>query len=98
MSPGDRTTFVLRPARRKALLYLLLSLPFTGAGVAMIVSEEGIEAWFAAVFFGLCSAVFAVQLMPAACYLRLTPDGFIICTLFRKWPLIRWNGVSEFRV
>ena len=36
--------------------------------------------------------------MPSASYLSLTTEGFIVSALFRKWPLIRWEDVSEFRV
>jgi hypothetical protein len=64
----------------------------------VIVSGEGIMGWFVALFFGVCSAAFAVHLWPGASYLQLSPEGFVACSLFRRQPLIRWDSVSEFRV
>jgi hypothetical protein len=28
----------------------------------------------------------------------MSPEGFVVCSLFRKWPLVGWQDVSEFRV
>src|SRR2546427_2274915 len=87
----------LRPSKWKIVLQLAASLAFTVAGVWMMAGH-GRLAWFPALFFGLCSAVFAIQLWPGASYLELLPEGFVACTLFRRWPLVRWDSVSEFRV
>jgi hypothetical protein len=89
---------VLRPARKWGFLRLALGLLFTAGGLGMIRDEQGAAGWFCALFFGLCSLVFAVQLWPGGSYLRLSPDGFEVRLLLRRWPLVRWERVSEFRV
>jgi hypothetical protein len=83
---------------RKLTVYLLLCVALTGMDVFVIVTDGGIVGWFGLVFFGLGSLVFAVQFMPSASYLSLTAEGFVVSALFRKWPLIRWEDVSAFRV
>jgi len=88
----------LRPARTKTAFLLTVSLAFTAIGVVMVNSGEGIPGWFVALFFGVCSVAFAIQLCPGASYLQLFPDGFVVCSLFRRHALIRWDSVSEFRV
>jgi hypothetical protein len=96
MPDSEQRSLLLRPSMRKLTLYLLLCVALTGMDVFVIVTDGGIVGWFGLVFFG--SLVFAVQFMPSASYLSLTAEGFIVSALFRKWPLIRWEDVSEFRV
>jgi hypothetical protein len=91
-------TLMLWPSKRKTLLYLLLCLALTVMAAFMIATGGGAMGWVGLILFGLGALTLVVQLMPGASYLNLTPDGFIICSLFRKWPLIRWAEVSEFRV
>jgi hypothetical protein len=98
MSSSAQETVVLRPSKLKFIGFLTGSLVLTGGGIGMIASGEGISGWFCAIFFALCSAVFVVLLLPGASYLRLTPEGFVVCSLYRVWPLIAWSGVSVFRV
>jgi hypothetical protein len=93
-----RETLRLPPSRTKTLFLLAVSLAFTAIGAAMILSGGGIANWFCGVFFGVCSTAFTIQLWPGASYLLLLPDGFVVCLLFRRRPLIRWDSVSEFRV
>jgi hypothetical protein len=54
--------------------------------------------WLCIGFFGLGVVVFALQFFPSASYLRMTRDGFVCCSLFRKSPLIAWRDVSSIRV
>jgi hypothetical protein len=42
-------------------------------------------------------AVFALQLLPNSSYLRIGPEGFTVCTLFRAHSC-RWNDVGAFKV
>ena len=98
MAISPQQSLLLRPARWKLLVMLAVSLAFTTIGALMIRDNQGIKAWLSASFFGLCSTVFAIQLFPRASYLHLRPDGFVACTLFRRWPLVRWDSVSEFQV
>jgi len=76
---------------------LLICLVFTVVGVFMILEGEGLTAWFVASFFGLGLVVTVAQFWPAASYLKLTPKGFVCCTLFRNWSA-SWESVSEFYV
>ena len=63
----------------------------------MILEGEGLTAWFVASFFGLGLVVTVAQFWPAASDLKLTPKGFVCCTLFRQWSA-GWESVSEFYV
>jgi hypothetical protein len=47
--------------------------------------------------FGLGVAAFTLQLLPNSTYLRLGPDGFTVCTLFRAHSC-RWSDVEPFEV
>jgi hypothetical protein len=89
---GER---VLRPSRGKQAAFLALSLGFTAGGGWMIArgAEHG---WFVLGFFGLCSFVFVLQLLPNASWLRLTDEGFVVRSLFRTGKLVRWRDVARF--
>lgn len=87
---------VLRPSRRKWLLMLMASGLFVAGGWWMILDGSW-WGWFAAVFFGLGVIVSAAALVPGSAYLRLTPDGFTVCSLFRSCTC-RWNDVERFQV
>ncbi len=65
------------------LLMLLGSLAFVGAGFLML-SDSPITGCLSIIFFGLCAVVFAVSLLPNSSYLRLTPEGFTVCSMFRS--------------
>ncbi|HTM51614.1 MAG TPA: hypothetical protein VL285_23125 [Bryobacteraceae bacterium] len=88
----------MRPARKRGFPGLALALLFTAGGVLMIRDKQGGAGWFCALFFGLCSLVFALQLWPGASYLRISTEGFEMRVLLRRRPLVRWDRVSEFRV
>jgi hypothetical protein len=96
MIPKAGTPFVLRPRTGKTILLLLVSVIFTATGALMSLSKEGLAFWLVIGFFGLCSIVFGVMLLPGASFLRLEPDGFIVRSLYRQWPLTRWADVSKF--
>jgi len=97
METSPKGILILYPSRLKNVLTLLLSLGFTAGGVWMIADREG-SGWYVALFFGLCSAVFAAQLAPNASYLKLSPQGLQWSTLFRRWALIPWEEIGEFGV
>jgi len=82
----------------KVIVRLLASLAFVAVGFVTISSGGKVITWLSVGFFALCAAVFALQLMPGASYLRITDEGFVFCSLFRKSPLILWREVSDFRV
>jgi hypothetical protein len=87
---------VLRSSRRKMLLMLLGSLAFVGAGFWML-SEHPVSGYTSIIFFGVCALAFCVNLLPNSSYLRLTPDGFTICSTFRSRS-IKWRDVGPFGV
>ena len=60
----------------------------------MAQSGETMGYWSAA-FFGVCLLVFLIQLHPRSAYLRLEPDSFTFCSLFRKHS-VPWTDVAEF--
>jgi hypothetical protein len=91
------SNLILRPSMRNVWKLLLISLGFTVIGVWMIVEGEGIAAWFVASFFGLGLVVALAQFWPAASYLKLTPKGFVCCTLFRRWSA-EWGSVGVFGI
>jgi hypothetical protein len=86
----------LRPSKAKATVLFLGSAVFVVGGFLMIASEP-FAGWFCVVFFGLCALVAAAQVLPNASYLRLTPQGFAVRSLFRESSLCWWD-VSEFGV
>jgi len=78
---------------------LLVCLGFVCIGAFQVVQHAGSAGgWICVVFFGLCSAVFAASFNPHAAYLQIQNEGFIVCSLFRKSPMVRWEEVSSFRV
>jgi hypothetical protein len=95
----DSPELVLRPSKRKQITALFGCLAFVGVGVWEVSSRDaGAFGWLCTLFFGLGAAVFTVQIMPGASYLRVRDDGFMYCSLFRKSPVIPWRDVSIFRV
>jgi hypothetical protein len=78
-------------------MYLAICLAFTAIGVLGVRTDGPVVGWLCLILFGLGSIVFLIQLLPGASYLRLSPDGFTYCSLFRTWPMIFWRDVSEFR-
>ena len=89
-------TIVFRPSRGKLLGMLLVSAVFVVVGVFMVRAGQWVG-WLPIVFFGLGMAVFALQLLPNSSYLRVGPDGFTVCTLFRARSC-RWGDVGAFKV
>src|SRR5216683_5233933 len=89
-------TLLLRPRRAKLVGWLLVSAAVVAAGVWMARAGQ----WFGRVgiaFFGLGVVVFGLQLLPSSTYLRVGPDGFTVCTLFRSHSC-RWSDVKAFQV
>jgi hypothetical protein len=72
----------LLPSRTKTIALLTISVAFTIAGVRAIGDGKGFAGWLVAVFFGVCSAAFAIHLAPGASYLELSPEGFVVSSLF----------------
>jgi hypothetical protein len=84
----------LRPGRTKTAGRCLACLIFVVIGIAMVRTGEP-AGYFCGGFFALCLPVFAIQFHPGAAYLRLAPEGFTFCSLFRSHT-VRWTDVCEF--
>ena len=94
-SMKDQNTLTLRTKPIKMLLYLLGSLLFVVIGVLLL--RDTFVGWLGIGFFGLCSIVFALLLLPNASYLELTPEGFTIRSLFRSHSY-SWTEIETFAV
>jgi len=75
---------------------LLVSAVFVVLGVIMVRAGQWFG-WLPIVFFGLGMAVLALQLLPNSSYLRIGPEGFTVCTVFRAHSC-RWGDVGPFKV
>ncbi len=71
-----------------------MSLAFTLVGVWMISKGEMIG-WPVSIFFGICCMVFIVVLLPNSFYLRISKNGFEVCSLFRS-EFTAWDEVGRF--
>lgn len=93
----DPATLVL-PATRppKTWRNLAIGLALTAGGFRLL-SDGGAIAWFAFVFFGLCSLVAVVQLFARGNHLRLDQKGFTVATLFVTRSY-QWSEVDRFFV
>ncbi len=87
---------ILYPKRRSAVFYLLIGIGFVVLGLWMAESEGWIG-YACAGFFALCIPVGVVQLLPSSTYLEIKPEGFTICSMFRKTS-VQWDVVDEFFV
>jgi hypothetical protein len=94
---AQRQDLTLRPAKAKTVGFLLGCLGFVVTGAWMIRTGEAMG-WLCVMFFGLGCVIFAINLLPGASYLHLGPEGFILCSLFRRCPQVRWDAASDFRV
>lgn len=95
MTTDAPDTLLLRPSRIKNLLLLAVSAAFTVGGTTMIRDSRSMG-WFVVVFFGLCTLVAVILLLPNSSYLRLTRDGLETRSLFRSSKL-QWTDVAAFR-
>ena len=87
---------VFTPHQAKYLGYLVLCAAFVAVG-AVLAGNGAWEVWLGVLFFGAGAVVFAVLLLPRSAYLRIGPEGFTICSLFRARSL-RWADVDTFQV
>ena len=89
-------TVVFRQSKGKLLGMLVVSAVFVVGGVFMVRAGQWVG-WLSIVFFGLGMGVFALQLLPKSSYVRVGPDGFTVCTVFRTHSC-RWSDVAAFKV
>ena len=89
---------VLRPSRRKLIFLLLVAMAFVAIGVIALREGDLGVGLSCTIFFGLCAVAFAIQLRSGSAYLRLTQQGFVVCSVFRASPIVGWHQVHDFRV
>ena len=79
---------------RKACVLLIVCLAFAAVGILMI-REGATPGYFVASVFGLGALIAAINLHPRSSYLELGPDGFTVCSLFRR-SFVPWHHVEGF--
>jgi hypothetical protein len=62
-----------------------------------MIADGRTVGWFCLVVFGLGLVIVGISVLPNASYLRLTPEGFTVCSLYRAHTL-RWKDVAGFAV
>jgi len=88
--PNLPVTYRTRPA--KMALLAVGSGVFVSIGLWLLPREPSF-ALACIIFFGLCAAVGVVGLLPNSSYLRLTEQGFLFASLFRK-HFVDWSDVQ----
>lgn len=85
----------LTPNRSKFVILLLVSAAFVAVGMFLVAQGKPLIGWLNICFFGPGAAVAIVSLLPGSHHLRLTDEGFEVCSLYRRWS-VRWGDVQAF--
>lgn len=93
-TPAPAATEILHPSPLKWLAMGAISAALVWVGSA-IVPTHPLLAWAGIGFFGLCTAVALLNLLPGASGLVLDDEGFEIVSLFRR-SRIGWDEVARF--
>jgi hypothetical protein len=96
MTSNIQIPATLRPSRKKAAILFIFSMVFVLGGISMVRNGQPMG-YFCGGFFALGLPIFALRLHPKAAFLRLEPDSFTVCSLFRSHT-VRWAFVREFAV
>ncbi|MEI7579918.1 MAG: hypothetical protein WCJ58_07875 [bacterium] len=86
---------ILYPSKLKNIFLIIISSIITLGGIWMIKDHEPMG--FLVLFFVLGVPVGIMNSLPGAAYLKLTSEGFIICTSFTI-QFTKWQEVSGFNV
>tara|TARA_R110002012_G_scaffold61127_1_gene160378 strand:- start:20652 stop:21143 length:492 start_codon:yes stop_codon:yes gene_type:complete len=87
-------TLILNPSKAKTIILLVVCTAFVTIGF-LIEPQNSFIKWGIILFFGLCICVFALILLPRASYLKLTPEGFEVCSLYQK-EFTKWSDIESF--
>jgi hypothetical protein len=93
----SESELILRPNRIKYVGLLISALLFVAGGVFTVEHGSFFTGWAAIIFFGSGAIAFAALLLRGSAYLKLTTEGFIICSLFKP-HFYRWHEVDRFVV
>ena len=87
----------LRSNKKRTIYLFILSVSISLTAI-LLYSDHPVVAILGAFFFSLGALVSGIQLLPQASYLRLTKEGFVLCSLFRKhtynWAEIEGFGIT----
>ena len=86
----------LYPKKTKVIIALVVSSIFTAFGICMGIAEG----WPGYVFAGvgiIGVLITVIELLPGSSYLHIGPEGFTICSFYRKF-LTPWDAVDKFFV
>jgi hypothetical protein len=86
----------LKPSIRKFLGLLFVGSCMAAAGWWLIFKGKWIG-WPTTIFSAILIVVSFVQIIPGSCYLRIQPEGFEVCSQFRRRYYL-WKDVTGFRV
>jgi hypothetical protein len=91
------TKELVYPASRlKAVLLFLGCSAFVAVGL-LVSKEKPLIGWACVAFFGLGLPASVLMLLPNKFYLKLTPQGFEVRSLFGG-KLTRWSDVERFYI
>jgi|GEM_PF-1219602 len=92
-------TLILYPSKFKTIRLLLLLSIFIGISILMITTdpENVYLGYFSLAFWSILSTPPLVSLFPNASYLKLTPEGFEVCSTYRK-RFTKWEHIKDLRV
>ncbi|MNU12124.1 hypothetical protein D3C71_01460 [compost metagenome] len=85
----------LKPGKTKSTILILISAALVVLGISLLEKNMMI-AVLNIVFFGICLAVFIINLFPNASYLKIDERGIEMKNLF-KTTFIHWQAVSGFK-
>jgi hypothetical protein len=92
---------ILRARKGKWVLVLMVCVAFVVAGwMVRLRSGELDAAWWSyggIAFFGLGALVSILQLVPGSSFLRITPEGITVRTVWRA-RFFRWSDIERFGV
>lgn len=74
----------------------MISIVFVAGGVWLGLEGDWIG-YLCSAFFGLGVAVFIVQLLPGASFLKISKDGFEFSAIYRR-QYVKWDDIEEFGV
>lgn len=85
----------LKPGKTKSTILILISAALVVLGISLLEKNMMI-AVLNIVFFGICLAVFIINLFPNASYLKIDERGIEMKNLFRT-TFIPWQAVNVFK-
>ena len=91
----ENLPITLYPSKTKTILLLIVSLIFTFGGIFLIQKGDNFG-WVVSSFFGLCTLVFIIMLLPNSTYLKISEEGIEMKSLFRKSQILPWNIIETF--